>query len=146
MNTLSFLIYLAGVAGSMGSFMVFVAVVFGALTLGSLAAFLCMQDETDVYNRPLDSERLKSLRQNRGKAWRWMWVFLALMISTGVMATAVPSRQTVLLIAASEMGERMLNHPRVDAVVDPSIDLLTTWMRKETDDLRRAMDAAPRTR
>jgi len=146
MNTLSILIYLAGVAGSMGSFMVFVATVFGALTLGSLVVFLVQQDEKDVYNRPLAEDRIQTLRESRSKAWRWMWVFLALMISTGVMATAVPSRQTVLLIAASEMGERMLNHARVEAVVDPSIELLTTWMRKETDDLRKAMDAAPRTR
>ena len=146
MNTLSILIYMAGVAGSIGSFTAFVATVFGVLTLGSLAAFLFMQDETDAYKRPLSEDRLKTVRESRRKAWRWMWAFLALMISTGMVATAVPSRQTVLLIAASEMGERMLNHPRVDAVVDPRIDLLTTWMRKETDDLRRAMEPAPRTR
>lgn len=62
------------------------------------------------------------------------------MISTGVTAALVPSRQTVLLIAASEMGEQVLNHPRVNQVVDPGLELLTTWMQAETRALRRSME------
>jgi hypothetical protein len=146
MNTLSILIYLAGVAGTMGSFLVFVAVVFGALTLGSLIAFVVNLDETDQYGRIFPESKLTSQRENRSKAWRWMWAFLVLMISTGILATAVPSRQTVLLIAASQMGEQVLNHPRINQVVDPGIDLLTTWMQKETADLRRSSEPNNRAR
>ena len=61
------------------------------------------------------------------------------MVFTGGLANLVPSRQTVLLIAASEMGERVLNHPRVNQVIDPGIDLLTTWMEKEKHELQKSM-------
>jgi hypothetical protein len=43
----------------------------------------------------------------------------------------------VLLITASEMGEKVLNHPRVNSVVDPGIELLTAWMEKETREIKK---------
>ena len=58
----------------------------------------------------------------------------------------MPSRQTILLIAASELGERVLAsdkmarvEERVNGVLDPSLDLLTTWMMKQTQELRQQM-------
>jgi hypothetical protein len=62
------------------------------------------------------------------------------MVFTGSLASLVPSRQTVLLIAGSEMGERVLNHPRFNQVVDPGLELVTTWMQNETAEIRRSMD------
>lgn len=146
MNSLSWLIYLAGVAGSLNAFMVFLTVIFGALAAGSVVGFLFYSDETDRYNRPLPAEELTARREQRRKSWRHMWLFLILMTLGGVTASAIPGRQTVLLIAASQMGEQVLNHPRINQVVDPGIELLTTWMQKETADLRRASEPTNRTR
>jgi hypothetical protein len=64
------------------------------------------------------------------------------MVFTGSLASLVPSRQTVLLIAGSEMGERVLNHPKFNQVVDPGLELVTTWMQKETAEIRRSMEPA----
>jgi hypothetical protein len=59
---------------------------------------------------------------------------------TGTVHIFVPSRETTLLIAASEIGERTLNSQRagkvLDGVVDPGIDLLNAWIAKQTADLR----------
>lgn len=146
MNTLSWLIYLAGAAGSLNAFVVFLTVIFGALAAASLFGFLIYTDETDRYNRPLPAEELTVRRERRGKLWRRMWMLLMLMTMGGVTASVIPERQTVLLIAASQMGEQVLNHPRINQVVDPGIELLTTWMQKETADLRRSAESNNRAR
>ena len=139
MNNLSILIYLSDVTGNLGNFLTFVAVVFGILGVVSLIVWLVSHDETDTYYRRLESDVLASRRETRKTAWRWFWCFYGLMVFTGGLANLVPSRQTVLLIAASEMGERVLNHPRVNQVIDPGIDLLTTWMEKEKHELQKSM-------
>lgn len=140
MNTLSWLIYLAGVAGSLNAFVVFLTVIFGGLAAASLIGFIIFSDNTDQYNRPLPAAELTVRVEQRRKSWWRMWLFLMLMTMGGVTASAIPERQTVLLIAASQMGEQVLNHPRINQVVDPGIELLTTWMQKETADLRRASE------
>ena len=139
MNNLSILIYLSDVTGNLGNFLTFVAVVFGILGVVSLIVWLVSHDETDTYYRRLESDVLASRRETRKTAWRWFWCFYGLKVFTGGLANLVPSRQTVLLIAASEMGERVLNHPRVNQVIDPGIDLLTTWMEKEKHELQTSM-------
>ena len=131
MNTLSWLILLAGVTGSLGKFIAFVTVVFGFLTIASVFVLIASLD-----SRSPDAPQITK------RSWRWFGVFLSLMIFTGALAAITPSRQTVLLIAASQMGEQVLNHPRVNQVVDPGIELLTTWMQKETVDLRNQMQSS----
>ena len=144
MNTLSWLIYLAGVTGTLGGFLVFITVIFGLLAGISILVWLWSLDETNARHDPLPASDLESKRQIRKSSWRWFWGFTALMISFGSTSALMPSRQTVLLIAASQMGEQVLNHPRVNQVVDPGIELLTTWMQKETAELRRAQEPSNR--
>lgn len=139
MNNLSWLIYFAGVSGSLGNFLTFVMVVFGVLAAASIIVWLVMHDETDAYRRPLGEQALASCREMRSKSGRYAWGLIGLFLLVGTMAMMMPGRQTVLLIAASEMGEQVLNHPRVQTVVDPGIELLTTWMVKETADIKRQM-------
>lgn len=135
MNNLSLLIYLAGVTGSIGSFLVFVAVVFGfGVAVCGIVWLVSLSDSN--FSSTEQAERVKK------HSWRWIWAFLVLMIFTGSVSALVPSRQTVLLIAGSEMGERVLNHPRFNQVVDPGLELVTTWMQKETAEIRRSMEPA----
>ncbi len=126
MNTLSWLILLAGVTGSVKTFIVMVTILFALMALISVFVFFTMIESN------AEGDDLK-------KCGRYFTLFLTLMIFTGSLAALTPSRQTVLLIAASQMGEQVLNHPRVNQVMDPGIELLTTWMQKETADLRNQM-------
>jgi hypothetical protein len=145
MNSLSILIYLSGVTGTLGNFLTFVAVVFGILGVVSLIVWLVHLDETNSAYVPLQGDALAGVRDRRKTAWRWFWCFCGLMVFTGSLASFVPSRQTVLLIAASEMGERVLNHERVNQVIDPGIDLLKTWMEKEKLEMVQQMAPAKST-
>lgn len=132
MNTLSWLIYLAGVTGSLSGFAVFIAVVFGLMAVVTVIVF-CSTLDSSADGVELFQKKCKG----------WFSTFMVLMIFMGTLAALIPSRQTVLLIAASQMGEQVLNHPRVNEVVNPGIELLTTWMQKETADLRRAQEPTP---
>lgn len=141
MNNLSILIYLSGVTGTLASFLTFVTIVFGILGVVCLIVWLVAHDETDASHRRLVGEALAGRRETRKNSWKWFWRFCGLFVFVGSLASFVPSRQTVLLIAASEMGERVLNHERVNQVIDPGIDLLKTWMEKEKLDLQKSMQA-----
>lgn len=141
MNNLSILIYLSGVTGTLASFLTFVTIVFGLLGVVCLIVWLVAHDETDASHRRLEGEALAGRRETRKSSWKWFWRFCGLFVFVGSLASFVPSRQTVLLIAASEMGERVLNHERVNQVIDPGIDLLKTWMEKEKLDLQKSMGA-----
>jgi hypothetical protein len=48
----------------------------------------------------------------------------------------LPSRDTILLIAASEMGENLVKHENVSKIVDPSLEFLSTWIKTETENLK----------
>jgi hypothetical protein len=146
MNSLSWLIYLAGVTGTLGNFLTFITVIFGVLAGVSMVVWLTSQSFHDTNGRYHGDAVIQENLKAGAKAWRWFWGFLALMISFGSVSALMPSRQTVLLIAASQMGEQVLNHPRINQVVDPGIELLTTWMQKETADLRRASESNNRSR
>lgn len=141
MNNLSILIYLSGVTGTLAGFLTLVTVIFGFLSALSLLIWLICHDETDKYSHPLQGEDLAHRREIRKNSWKWFWRFCGLFVFVGALTSFVPNRQTVLLIAASEMGERVLNHERVNQVIDPGIDLLKTWMEKEKMDLQKSMQA-----
>lgn len=64
----------------------------------------------------------------------------AVVIVASLMLIFFPSRQTMLLIAGSEIGERVVTSEAVKGVVDPSIELLKTWIKKETQDLVGQME------
>jgi|SRR3972149_738005 len=48
----------------------------------------------------------------------------------------IPSKQTVLLVAGSEIGERLISSDAVKSVADPGAELLREWIKTETERLR----------
>lgn len=54
------------------------------------------------------------------------------LVVMGTVFIITPSRQTLLLIAGSEIGERVVKSDQVTSVVNPGLDLLKSWIAKET--------------
>lgn len=144
MNTLSWLIYIAGVTGTLSKFTIFIAVVLGVIALVFLIAAAVHTDETDSQSRPLPNDQIVERRKVRNTCWKYFWWGFIGMWFVGGIASIMPSRQTVLLIAASEIGETVINHQRVIGVLDPSIELLQTWIAQQTDTIRREMGGPAR--
>lgn len=123
MNTLSWLIYFAGVVHSFN----FVATV---LFIGLPIITLMKMSGVFVTNQyALRKEDQIDQMPFTAKQMIFVWL---LVCAIGVV---VPSRQTVILIASSEYGEKILKNPKINEIIDPSIDLLKTWIEKEKKEL-----------
>lgn len=143
MNSLSLLIYFAGIVGSLGSFLSLITILLIVATIGSIIFWIIFHDETDSSWRPLKDESLVECRKVREQWRKRVLNFALLAVFIGTINAIIPSRQTVLLIAASEMGEKVLNNEKVGQVIDPSIDLITTWMKNETAEIKKKMETKP---
>jgi len=75
-NNLSLLIYLAGVTERLGGFLVFVATVFGLLSVVCAIVWIVSLDTSNFST----AGRAENVRIH---SWRWIWSFLALMIFVG---------------------------------------------------------------
>lgn len=139
MNSLSLLIYFAGVVGNIINVLSLVTFLLIIATFGSLIFWAIYHDETDASYRRIEGDALIELRKTR-ENWRKRALnFAVIAFLAGSINSFIPNRSTILLIAASEMGEKVLNHPKVEQVVDPSIDLITTWMKNETAEIKKKM-------
>ena len=142
MNNLSLLIYFAGTVGNIVTLLSVVTFLLILVTIGSITFWLLYHDETDSNFRRYQGDDLVECRKTR-ELWRKRALkFAVLAFSIGIINGFIPNRSTVLLIAASEMGEKVLNHPKVEQVIDPSIDLITTWMKNETAEIKKKMEGA----
>lgn len=129
MNNLSLLIYFASVVGSVGHML---AVALIILMLATVALAIT----TAIAFGDNHSDDFKALSVKFLKRCVTSVVIIALVLSF------LPDRKTVLMIAASEMGQKLILNPSVQQVVDPSIELLTTWMKNETAEIKKKMEGA----
>jgi len=123
MNDLSWLIYLADIAGSVGGILTFLAVIAGATAVVSLIV-----TGIAVADRHLETA---------AAARRIFRQAMPAGIACGLIAGFIPGRQTVMMIAASEIGQRAVNSASVAGVVDPSLELLKTWIAKTTAEMKK---------
>lgn len=120
MNTLSWLIYFAGLVNSLAIIALLVSVVCFSIWFGARIFF--MLDNGMITKE--DQEKLPS------------GTYLLIGFLCAVILILAPTRNTILLIAASEFGQKLVTSQQVVDVVDPSLDLLKTWIKKETEALK----------
>jgi putative Ca2+/H+ antiporter (TMEM165/GDT1 family) len=94
MNSLSWMLYFAGVCGNIQGVLIGAAIVAGLAAIFSTLAF-CLT--TEDYN---ETEHTLF-----GKAMKYAWPACA---ASALLASIIPSERTFYLIAASEMGDRAL--------------------------------------
>lgn len=147
MNNLSWLIYLAYSVDRFGHFIVWLMVPTGFFAVVCGVVIMVSLDTTDQRGRKLDDSSLKEKREQISAFKKWGVRLSAAFIVLGCILSILPNRQTVMLVAASEIGQRALNSEamskvtdRLGNVVDPSIELLNTWISKQTMDLRNEME------
>jgi hypothetical protein len=130
MNSLSWLIYAAGVVQS-ADFIIgsLVILIIPALTLLKMGGAFQNTDwkfvKGELTKVDLGEDKLPFSVRQLIAAW-FVLAFIGIV---------TPSRSTVILIASSEYGEKILNNPKINQIVDPSIDLLKTWIEKEKEKL-----------
>lgn len=105
MNDLSLLLYFADVLGGLSKFLLFVGVVL--LSVAGVTVFVgCMEMSVNSRHGPENNDYI------RGKEWRdfglkYLWVAVVAV----VVSLLMPSRETMYMIAASEVGEEAIQTP-----------------------------------
>lgn len=114
MNSLSWLLYFADVGVSIAAFTIFVGII--SVTIGVVISIISYIPWTR-YSYHSDSywTQLENLQNNLKKLGpktvliSFVFIFIAIL---------VPSRQTIYMIAASEMGEKAYNSPEGQEVIN----------------------------
>lgn len=145
MNAISLLIYFVGVVDSVAT-LSFWLVVPG--TIGVFAVLICWivigaseaDEEYNSKHRKADDRDPPYDPTSYGGTWKW-WrkgrnVAFTVAIIGWLFAIFVPSRQTLILIAGSEIGGKVAQSEAVQSVVDPGLELVKTWIASETSKLK----------
>lgn len=130
MNSLSWLIYAAGVVQSanfvIGGLVILIIPVLTLFKMGGAFENTEYKYVKGEYTKvEMGEDKLPFSVRQLIAAW-FVLAFIGIV---------TPSRSTVILIASSEYGEKILNNPKINQIVDPSIDLLKTWIEKEKEKL-----------
>jgi len=137
MNGLSWMIYLANIASGLSVFL-------GWLIAISIMLTILLTLTTLVANF---AEGVNASNEFKRQSQKWATRFGILFLVFGTLETFTPNRQTVLLVAASEIGQRVMTSERmaqvenrVAGIVDPSLELLNTYISQQTQSIRQEME------
>lgn len=116
MNSLSWLIYLSGVVSGVKAVLVLAAIIMIAVCVVLLVAHMV---DPGVRHSSITRKLIATV---------------ALCATAfALVAAIVPSQRTVLMIAASEMGEQVMLNSGADQLMQPSVQLLHNWIRREIE-------------
>lgn len=126
MNSLSWLIYFGSVSGSASSFFAFLAFVGAAVAiLGAVLTFLF----TDRRDEALTAQFQKLNARGAALVSRGV----TMLVVCGLLATALPDRNAVYAIAASELGERIARSEAVTDISNEALATLKDWLKQQRD-------------
>lgn len=118
MNNLSWLIYLIQLLDGLHGIICGALMITIVFFIGRCAIFAISEGDSCAKDWPLWTKRCA------------ITVFVCC-----VLHVAVPTKQTVLLIAGSQVGEMIVKSDAVQGVVNPGMNLLKTWINEETESL-----------
>lgn len=137
MNNLSWFIYFVQVCDNIGALLI-VAGVVTLITPVLNLAFTGIRADRAYYNTTSMGGADDEARREVWRGYRGSWKpYVAASVALFMLSALLPSRQTLLLIAGSEIGERVATSDAVKGVVDPGVDLLKSWIKKETDKIKK---------
>jgi hypothetical protein len=132
MNNLSIVIYLADVIPSLGGLFTFLSIFSICCVLISAICYFVTRGELACSERSNylkeHAAREKESMDLSAKGFRWsVTVFLIAVIP----AIAIPKRDTIMMIAASEYGETALKSDDVKEIVNPAKQILKNWINDQ---------------
>ena len=121
MNSLSWLIYLASVTDELQHSWegIFIIMLFVTIMMSGLFLLIVLIHEEEF---PFYKTYMK-------------WAAPLLIVSF-LFSNLLPKKEMIMLIAASEFGDRIMTQQKIgERIVDPSINLLQEWIKKQTEEL-----------
>lgn len=140
MNSLSWLLYLAQVGGNIGGFFFALALVCGIGGIVALIGYFGNKDSFSTFGYDKNEVKRKALLDEIDSWRRWAIFGVSGVMFFGTVSALMPSHRTMMLIASSEMGERLLNNDKVTSIIDPSVELLRTYIQKELEKTKAELE------
>ena len=133
MNNLSIIIYFADVVPKLGSLFAILSTLSVFVIVLSSIAYLQKRSEF------IDSERegasyAKHAQEAKSSMDFWIKVSrlaLVIFLVAIVPSIAIPKRDTIMMIAASEYGETALKSDDVQEIVNPARQILKKWINDQ---------------
>lgn len=126
MNTLSWFIYMAGVFGNLnlilGAFLFFGTLITVIITILGM-----------VMHSDMGKEEAKFWEFKRQMCARWAARMWALIVVVSFVQIASPTRETMLAIAASQVGEQIAKTDTVKGIAGDAAKALELWIKKQIE-------------
>ena len=123
MNWVSTLIYWSGVVESVGHFFYFILTAMAISVVGLTIAGIAWA----ASENPGERDYAASL-----KSYGWARTIFVFFFLLGIITNLIPSQNTVLMIAASEMGETVVTSPANVELFNTTRDLLLQKLKETT--------------
>lgn len=133
MNSLTLLLYGINVLQNISVF-INVGIVITGITLALLASINhIMIGSNNEYTR-------KENKTSHTVAFKVYRPYLILFVALGIVNTFVPSERTIYLMAASEVGQRVVQSEKVSGIFDPTIDTLKNFVMLENEKIKAELN------
>jgi len=124
MNTLSWLIYMSSVLPSLSTFLAFTCLIAGFIFI--IFFIIAIVSHIDGHDENISDLRARAVSKPLAK------IAGAYLLVVGIITAMIPSQKTVLLIAASEVGEQVIKSKQFSDTLDPSMEFIQQWVKKQT--------------
>lgn len=129
MNNLSIFIYLAELIPSIGH----MCALFAILAAGGIVVCFMLRDFNNTVYSFDTKEDIENKKSTVSFANKGLKVFPIVIVVSIVVATIVPSRQTIMMIAASEFGETLYKSDQIQDIINPASKLLKSFIKEELE-------------
>lgn len=125
MNQVSWLIYLSNICGNIGGLLVFVSIILSVVT-GIYFTISIVQENDGLSKYGAAEDNVKVIKEAR-KTRRFVPLLCVIIVLCWLVAAFTPSQETVLAIAASQVGEQVLHSPTGDLATKA----LNAWLQHQ---------------
>lgn len=139
MNSLSWLLYLINLIDNFEGYFKFITIIsfivlLIVVTITHITAAV-HNDNVDTYSSWRNKDKIS--HSDRNKIYRgYIWIPFVL----ALIWSFIPNNRTMYLIAASEIGERVVSNEKVQGLVDPSIDILKNYVMLENEKITKELN------
>jgi len=127
MNNLSWLIYLASVLPNIGAFLAFIGFLMSA---GLLAWCLITWRYNDTVNT---RNRICGYTDEKRK-YPNFYVLIPVALFLCIISTLIPDKNTIYLIAGSEVGEYVVNTPEAQEILNDVHKIIKLQLKEATNE------------
>lgn len=139
MNQVSWLIYLSNISGNLGALFVFFGICIAVVTCIYFGYSFFLHDKFERWEKGAEVDAcLKEAAKIRARTPYW----IALSFVFFILAAFTPDQETVLAIAASQVGEQLLKTPTAN-LAEQALD---AWLKRQITDIQTTHSATTETK